>query len=193
MWLDKGYRKSFERDVRSVIKQYYSECEDGPRAGEWINPGNYFENPWFKPTRFFLSDENGAKLIMPASNDIDIWVNIEADISESDPDLTVGYALYTEDGILLYWTYQKDDVELNWPMLKEGRCILSSKIPRRYLNEGSYKIELIGGIHFKKWIFEPGINSPHIYLFIKGGLSDSSYWMIKRPGLLAPVFKWVCK
>jgi lipopolysaccharide transport system ATP-binding protein len=25
---------------------------------------------------------------------------------------------------------------------------------------------------------------------VQGGLSDSPYWMVKRPGLLAPVLDW---
>ena len=50
--------------------------------------------------------------------------------------------------------------------------------------------ELIGGLHFRKWFFEPGKSVATIYFEIRGGLSESPYWMNKRPGILAPVIKW---
>jgi lipopolysaccharide transport system ATP-binding protein len=53
-----------------------------------------------------------------------------------------------------------------------------------------YRLEVIGGLHHRQWLFEPGVNAPSIYLIIQGGLSDSPVWMIKRPGILAPVMPW---
>jgi lipopolysaccharide transport system ATP-binding protein len=58
------------------------------------------------------------------------------------------------------------------------------------LNEGNYRIELIGGLHFREWLFAPGLNAPHINLTIQGGLSESPYWIARRPGLLAPLLRW---
>jgi len=66
-----------------------------------------------------------------------------------------------------------------------------SKIPKRFFNEGLYRIELMVSLHFISWICEPGKNSPNIFLNIKGGLSDSAYWIAKRPGLLAPIIEWI--
>lgn len=63
-------------------------------------------------------------------------------------------------------------------------------MPKRFLNEGSYRIELIGSLHFREWILQPGVSAPSIYLTINGGLSDSPYWTVRRPGMLAPVFEW---
>jgi hypothetical protein len=40
------------------------------------------------------------------------------------------------------------------------------------------------------WLAEPENNAPHVTLAIQGGLSDSPYWMEKRPGLLTPVLDW---
>ena len=67
---------------------------------------------------------------------------------------------------------------------------MSSKIPKHLFNEGHYRIELIGGLHFRKWFFEPGKTAPSVSLEIRGGLSDSPYWMVKRPGTLAPIMEW---
>jgi lipopolysaccharide transport system ATP-binding protein len=58
------------------------------------------------------------------------------------------------------------------------------------LNEGEYRLELNLSLHFRDWFCQPGVNAPAIALMIQGGLSNSPYWMIRRPGLLAPVFQW---
>ena len=130
---------------------------------------------------------------MPVSNQSEIWIEIEGVIEEPDLSLTVGYAIYTEDGTLLYWSYQTDVEEAVWPQLRKGVNVLRSKVPERFLNDGSYNVELISSLHFKKWLCEPRKSSPSVYLTIQGGLSDSPYWMIKRPGILAPVIEWTAK
>ena len=78
----------------------------------------------------------------------------------------------------------------SWPKLKKGNNILRSKIPVNLLNEGYYRIELIGGLHFRKWLFEPLVNSPSVNLIIQGGLSQSPLWIQKRPGMIAPILAW---
>jgi lipopolysaccharide transport system ATP-binding protein len=188
--LDEGFMKRFTQDVPSLVKEYLFERDALIASSEWINSGNRFENPWFKPLRFFISDEHGNKQDMPVRNDSKIWVQIEAEIAQMDPALTIGYAIYAEDGTLLYWSYQTDESEDKWPKLKKGVCILRSRIPERFLNEGSYRIELLGSLHFRQWLLEPGVNAPSIHLTIQGGLSDSALWIMRRPGLIAPVIEW---
>lgn len=190
MLLSNGYVEKFERGVRSVIHKYLFDEGDEAKANDWINPGNEFQNPYFKPLRFFICDENGNKQSMPLSNNSEIWVQIDTEIETIDPALTVGYAIYSEEGTLLYWSYQTDDSEDKWPKLHKGFCSLRSRIPKRFLNEGTYKLELIGGLHFREWFFQPGREVPSIFIRIKGGLSDSPYWMIRRLGVLAPVMEW---
>ncbi len=190
--LERGRVVAINSDVRAVINEYlFGRGAESLAASEWINSESEFSNTWFKPLRFFLCDRHGARIRMPVSNDADMWVQIEADIETLDPALTIGYAIYSDTGALLYWSYQTDQSENQWPQLHCGRCILRGKIPQRLLNEGPYKVELIGSLHYRQWLFEPGVNAPSIYLQIQGGLSDSSYWMVKRPGILAPVIEWI--
>ncbi len=187
--LRQGRITNFGEDIRFIIEQYlFSDSEF--ESSEWRNEGTQFENSWFKPLRFFVSNEKGDASHMPVRNDSDIWVHIEADVRQLDAALTVGYAIYGDHGRLLYWSYQTDQVSDRWPQLKTGTCILKSKIPQHFLNEGKYQIELIGGLHFREWLFEPGRNAPTIFMTIQGGLSKSPLWMAKRPGLLAPVMDW---
>lgn len=190
MFLDRGEIRRFSAEVREVTRKYSSVTDEGRTPAKWQSSGNEFANPWFKPLQFQITDQQGNELVMPVHNDQEIWVTLEAEIAELDPALTIGYAIYSEDGTPLYWSYQTDDSEPNWPRLEKGVCTLRSKIPRRLLNEGDYRLDLLGGLHFRKWLFEPGKNVPSISLQIRGGLSDSPYWMARRPGVLAPALRW---
>jgi lipopolysaccharide transport system ATP-binding protein len=189
--LEQGRVKQTDSNVRELVRAYLLSLETEVRGNEWVNHGGQFENTWFRPLRFFIADASGNKRSMPVPNDSDIWITIEGEIQEIDAALTVGFAVYSENGTLLFWSYQTDGSEEQWPKLHKGLNILKGKIPRRFLNEGTFRIELIGGLHFKQWLFEPGRNAPFIYLGIQGGLSDSPHWMVKRPGVMAPVLEWV--
>jgi lipopolysaccharide transport system ATP-binding protein len=191
--LDKGTLKYLGKDVGKTIKNYLFGGSADNNPNEWLNTENEFANRAFNPIRFCITDSLCEVYHSPASNDSDIWIHIEAEIEELDQELTVGYAIYSNEGYLLYWSYQTDGVPDKWPKLQKGQNILRSKIPKRFLNEGTYKIELIGGLHFKQWLFEPGVNAPSIYLTIQGGLSDSPFWIIGRPGAIAPIMDWRVK
>jgi lipopolysaccharide transport system ATP-binding protein len=77
-----------------------------------------------------------------------------------------------------------------WPKMPAGPVNLTVTIPARFLNEGAYRIELLASLHFRAWILEPRTNVPSVRFAIRGGLSDSPYWLTKRPGQLAPVLAW---
>ena len=190
--LERGVVKKYDADVCSVIKEYLF----GPGSetkNEWVNPGKILENPWFKPLKLYLTNEHGDKHDGVFKNDTEIWLQVEGEIKQTEPALQIGYAIYSEEGNLLYWSCHTDVIEEEWPKLNNGYYVYRSQIPKRWLNEGMYRIELIVALYFKQWLSEPGKNAPSVYLTIQGGLSDSSYWMIRRPGLLAPVLRWDTK
>lgn len=190
--LDGGRIKADSTDLRGVIRDYLFGNEDAEIAAraQWIRTDSKLDNSWFSPQRFHLGDLNGNMMPMPVSNDADIWVHIEAEVADLDPALTIGYAVFSEGGELLYWSYQTDTAPEEWPAIQCGTIKLRCRIPARMLNEGVYRIELIGGLHHREWLFEPGKSAPQIFLNIQGGLSDSPLWTVKRPGLLAPVIPW---
>jgi lipopolysaccharide transport system ATP-binding protein len=191
--LEKGQMAMYETDVREVIKEYLFGGEEGGTVSSWVNTGEEYRNPWFTPRTFSLSDEEGLPLAMPVRNDAGMWVEIRGEVHRTDPALTLGYAVYSDEGTLLYWSYQTDGPEPGWPMLSEGAWTLRGRIPARFLNEGAYRIEMIGSLHFREWLFQPGVCAPFVTLVVKGGLSDSPYWTAKRPGLVAPVIDWVAR
>jgi lipopolysaccharide transport system ATP-binding protein len=190
IYLEQGKLVDFSKDVRAVIKNYLYGREGLPSQNSWVNAGAEFDNMWLKPLRFYIADEQGHLLNMPIRNDQEAWVYIEADIKMLDPGLTIGYALYAEDGSLLYWTYQTDDAANTQIKLRKGHFTMRCRMPKHFLNEGSYRLEMIASLHYRQWLLEPGRQAPAIYLTILGGLSASPLWVIKRPGLLAPVIAW---
>jgi lipopolysaccharide transport system ATP-binding protein len=104
--------------------------------------------------------------------------------------LKVGFLLFNEDSELLLESLTTDGPEARWPRLEPGMVELRCALPRRFLNEGSYRLELHCSLHHREWITRPGQNSPMVHFEIQGGLSDSPYWTSARPGLLAPEWVW---
>jgi lipopolysaccharide transport system ATP-binding protein len=188
--LEHGRVVRLDDDVRSVLKQYLFGEQSASLVAEWQNRDNEHRNPWFTPQRFFIADAQGGCHPIPVSNDDEFYVQIEGDIAQPEPSLTVGYAIYAEDGTLLYWSLQTDGDEPAWPKLDRGRCVIRSRVPARFLNEGAYRVELIASLHNRHWIMQPGVNAPQMTLVIQGGLSASPLWVAKRPGVLGPVLAW---
>lgn len=157
---------------------------------EWLNPGSDYDAPEFRPTRFALVDASGSRLAMPVSSEKDIFVELSFEVEDPNPLLTVGYAIYSDEWKLLYWSYQSDTAQDDWPLLHAGSNKIRSPFPRHLLNEGKYHIALLSSIHFQKWLVDPEKDAPRLDLWIQGGLSQSPYWQAKRPGIMAPICKW---
>lgn len=177
-------------DVRDTIQLYLTGDSLNDSNSKWINTKNQYVNQFFIPLSLTVEREDGHVITNNIANNEDAYVVITGDVQEKHSALCVGYALFDENNNLLYWSYNTDDTEEKWQSIKEGKNILRSKIPRRLLNEGIYRIELLISLHFISWICEPQKNSPSINFTIQGGLSDSPYWMIRRPGVLAPILTW---
>lgn len=166
--------------TENVIKNYLSKTKNDT-SEKWGNNGNEFENEYFKPEKFYVSKEK----------DDSLWVNIEATINKLDESLTMGYALYSEDNTLLYWSYQTDSNESDWPKLNTGYNKIKSRLPTEILNSGIYKIELIASLYFKEWIITPNKSNPTIFFNFSKKFNESKYWIQKRPGIITPNNKWV--
>ncbi|MCU1249572.1 MAG: transporter binding protein [Edaphobacter sp.] len=188
--LESGCVNIDSSDVRAAVTNYISGAAGATHASVWANENNSYQNPYFRPIRLAIVDDEGKDIRMPIRNDDDVWVEITGEVETADPALTIGYGIFDERGQLLYWTYQTDQPQVDWPVIKPGIVHLKSKFPNRILNEGNFRLEFLASLHFRTWVLEPGAGSPHIVLSIQGGLSESPYWMAKRPGLLAPVISW---
>jgi lipopolysaccharide transport system ATP-binding protein len=189
--LEKGKIVKDSKDVRGVIKEYLHVEKNSSNRYEWFKNEASKDNNLFQVEKMSLVDENKKVCTGSIRNDSNIELVIEATAKEISPGLTIGYAVYTEDNQLLYWSYQSDEDETKSFKINEpGKLVLSTKIPKHLFNEGSYRIEIIGGVHNSFWLFEPNKNNPEINFNVQGGLSTSPYWTTRRPGLLAPVIHW---
>ncbi|HHB51863.1 MAG TPA: ATP-binding cassette domain-containing protein, partial [Saprospiraceae bacterium] len=186
MLLDNGKLAKKSMNVREVIHEYLAYDKNDTNQSEWINLSNRFGDRHFQLTYFGIQNDKDNAVTQAVKNNDEIKVVIEGKIEQLDKALQVGYALYDEENILLYWSIFNDSAEKNWPEVKKGSNKFISQIPKRFLNEGTYRLEVIAALYFRYWIIEPQKNSPSIFLTVQGGLSDSPYWMIRRPGILAP-------
>lgn len=189
--IEKGKITMDTTDVSGAIKSYLQTSEGSTQGYKWTQEKDPVPtNDFYNPTEMYLSNEDRSVCDGPIRNDENISIVIKGNIKKFDPLMTIGYSIFSSEGSLLYWSVQTDQNEENWPKIKEGSFTLKSKIPKHFFNEGAYRIELIGGLNDRLWLFAPGSNVPTINFSIKGGLSESPYWTTKRPGLLAPIVTW---
>jgi lipopolysaccharide transport system ATP-binding protein len=189
--LAKGILVADTQDVSRGVKQYLHDIDNSTMLTEWENPGALFQNPWFQPLKFGLYDNAGLPVSQVLTRNEKIQIIIEGIVKVTNSSLCVGYALYTEDGMLLYWSYHTDQMntqsELN-PL--SGNISLSSILPLTLLNNGIYLIELLSSLHNTEWLTHPNVNAPKIFFNLEGAPSASPYWLQKRPGLIAPALLW---
>ncbi len=172
-----------------TINRYMGDQSKGTTSWSYTKE-RFSDEPAFTPLKFELVDKALMVLNGTVSADVEIGVLIEGEVTIANPMLTVGFALYTTQNQLLWWSLQTDTETSQWPSLKVGRNRLICWIPPHLLNEGSYRCELIVSIHFAKWVSQPLVNAPALRFDVRGELSESPYWINARPGLMAPILKF---
>ncbi len=191
--LEHGRIKTQTTDVAKAIRDYSVGADDDATVTMWKANDPAADQPlgnnFFKPTRFFLSDATGQPLPAVLRGDSDIWLQVEGDIESLDSGLGLGYALSDANGVYIYWSYHTDTPESDWPALRNGKQTLRTKLPRQFLPEGRYRIELAASLYYRDWILEPGKNSPSIGFEILGGVTNSPYWM-GRHAVTSPILPW---
>ncbi len=174
-------------DIRLATHDYLGF--GAARFATWRNPAPSSSKLPVVPLGLHLhtNDDQVAPAIV--TNDEPLWVVVDIELKALDPALTFGYALHTEDGQLLYCSYQTDCREVDWPRLSKGTLRLKTPLPRRLLNEGNYRLEFMSRFHGRQWLTPPG-SGPTMCFSVQGGLCDSPLWQERRPGILAPVLPW---
>jgi lipopolysaccharide transport system ATP-binding protein len=188
--LEEGRIKEHGTDVRSIISNYLFGSNERLKTSVWENIGNKIINDYFKPSIMYISDIHGIKSEMPLSNDKDFYLNIIGETKELNPILEISYVVYNEDNYEIYASSLIDKPMNKTPKLKCGSNHLRTKIPKRFLNEGTYRITLCICLHNQCFICDPLKNEAYILISIKGGLSDSPFWIERRVGVMAPVLDW---
>jgi lipopolysaccharide transport system ATP-binding protein len=189
--LDAGRVQGFGDDVRGLIASHVGTLLGESSTSAWTNKSNILNHAVMQPLYFAVESSHGQPLIAPVRNDDPLAVVIRANVRRPDPSLKIGFSLFNESSQLLLLSMTTDGPEESWPRLSTGEIELQCALPKRFLNEGTYRLELHCSLHCREWIAQPERNSPAIQFTIRGGLSDSPYWLDgPRPGLLAPEWKW---
>jgi lipopolysaccharide transport system ATP-binding protein len=191
LYLEGGRLEGSYDNVRMGISAYLRSVDHAAGRTAWLNTGSDYHNEYFVPQRLEVSSLNDRWQYDEAfSNNYPIQVLIEGAILRADPAQNVGIAVYDENDLLLFWSFSSDAEEEHWPTMKVGPIALRTVIPQHFLNEGTYRLELLASHHHRAWLLEPGTNVPSVTFSIRGGLSNSPHWDRKRAGILAPVLNW---
>lgn len=176
--------------AQDVVSDYFNRNNNSTNTS-WVYDANdiRIKNEILTPLRLSLLDASGRVIPPIVSRFREVYVKLELMLHRIPANLTLGVSLFKQDGTLLFRTQHTDVDEAKWPQLKIGRNILRMKMPMEILNEGDYMVVLDCSLH-KKWLFNPFENGVSVKFGIKGGLSDSPYWIKGRAGLLAPIIYW---
>ena len=191
VYLEQGKLMCLETDIRSVITRYLSLDQVTDERVEWVNKDQQkLNSSYFTPLRIRLSNQAGTKAGASFSGDEDIWLHVEGVIESYDPGLTLGYALYDANGHSLYWSFTIDVPEEERVSLVPGKVQVATKIPKQFLNEGSYRLDFAASLHNRTWLIEPAVTSPGLAFKVQGRVSDSPQYTKPRNTILAPIFAW---
>ena len=176
-------------DVETIINSYLSLGDEKPSYLE-REALTSFDNEYFQNLNFGLVDKVGNKITNYVKNTDEVYVEFHFNLLKKEEDLNIGIAVFDKNEQLLFWSFNTDvnPKFLQHPELGENKYRI--KLQQNLLNEDEYTVTLMTSIHFKKFINEPKVNSPEIALNIMGGLSESTYWVSRRRGVLAPVLEY---
>ncbi|MGV7005910.1 ABC transporter ATP-binding protein [Desulfovibrio sp. QI0442] len=141
------------------------------------------------PLSMKIVDEDGMIVSSVHGSRDSLYLVIEFELHEIASSFTIGCACFDQEKNDFFWSYTTDAAEKMWPKLKLGKNTLKAKLPQGVLNKGTYTFHLMASYHFIKWIIEPG-QGPSVSVDIDGGYSDSPFWQVSRPSVIAPTLVW---
>jgi lipopolysaccharide transport system ATP-binding protein len=193
VWLQAGKLVEDNSHVQEVMSKYLYDSKETNLIPAWYKDISAISNHYFDLISLKLIDLSGQTAPSIFSRDMNINLQIEAQISQFDAGLNVGYIIYSDEGRVVYESCCTDTSEKDWPKLSVGHNLLITTLPKKLLNEGSYSIEVMASLHNRQWLIEPGKSSNRIGFKVAGGLSDSPIWLTKRRGVIAPIIPWFRK
>lgn len=194
--MDKGHLTLDTPDVSAGIKQYMNAYHEATAFAEWKNDIKYdknkrFNNTYFTPQRFGLYEHDGSPVHGTVTRSDDVYVEIEGDIETPDNSLCVGFALYTQEGMELFRSFQTDLLGSSEeiPVLN-NHVRLRAKLPLEILNNGDYRLMLIALLHNRQWLINIDNNTPSVDFSLDGLINSSPYCLERRPGFFAVNIPW---
>ncbi|APF39526.1 hypothetical protein BOQ54_18765 (plasmid) [Chelatococcus daeguensis] len=190
IWLERGQVREDSREVHDVCGRYLLGGSGGLKGAYIAAEDGALENEYFSLQSFRVCDPEGSTIEGPTQNDQSITIEIKVDIKRPSDPLSFGVSIANADGQVCFWTFTNDSAQEQWPVLTSGINVLRCNIPRRFLNEGEYVVELLASLQRVRWLWPPGQSKCVVQFSVSGGLSDSPFWYSARPGVVAPVLQW---
>ncbi len=122
--------------VRDIVKQYLQGSGTEDEASVWVNSTRQHDGPYFMPRRFAVVDAGTGESVAQIARTDELMVQIEGEIKTLDTALTIGYALFDEAGTMLYWSYQTDLAQDEWPKLPLGPLPSPEPLAHRMAQRG---------------------------------------------------------
>ena len=181
------------KDVTAGIKLYMNTNHEAKAFAEWLNDANNikFKNPYFTPRRFGLYYADKQPVQKSITRSDKVYVEIEGDIETPDSALCVGFALYTQDGLELFRSFQTDLLNSAGELkILDKHVTLRAALPVNYLNLGDYRLMLIAALHNRQWLINIDNNTPSADFTLDGLINNSPYCLDRRPGFMAVNLDW---
>jgi lipopolysaccharide transport system ATP-binding protein len=185
--LEQG-KLTMEGDVASVASHYLASVEspdDGRKR--WLGLDTRPGDDLCRILEVRVTGEDGE----PAGSLFSsgpINLEVEFDLASLNPAFTVGFDVFTADGVLVFTSYHRDPVEEEQPRFAPGRNALRCAIPPGLLNSGRYVLNLRVSLHNRRWIaFEESV----LHFDVIADHGDSLFLNAQaRSGVILPVLGW---
>ena len=189
--LDKGQVLNF--DATPNIVSYYLQ-KNSHYTTEWLSQNHSelaqsLENPFFSLHRLALTNELGHLIdshIGIATEQI--FVQIEGFVKQRSNLLNIGFIVLGIDQTPFFMSYQTDGHEMEGVDIQEGFVRLRASVNLTQLNEGSFSIQFLCGLHCVKMLYAD--ESICVNFNLIGLRGQSHYYTKRRNFLLSPYIKW---
>lgn len=182
--LEKGRVLRYDDDIQNSIKYYlYGEIsENVNNVIHWENDGTK-GNAYFRPNTIDLisSDKN-----ITASSDLQI--KLDYTIEEPASNLAFEFFIYTAETNQLVFSVSPF-YSIEGFVAKKGRHVAICKLPKNFLNDMRYRVELQAHLFCQRWVLEPNVSSPNLYFYVN---SKKNYTPFLRDSgeVCAPAVEW---
>jgi lipopolysaccharide transport system ATP-binding protein len=174
--------------TQDVIREYLSAGgEPGSGEREWKDPDDRPGDENVRLRAMRLRTEAG-QVIDQFESGRPVTVEMEFEVLKEHPDLTVGFDLLKDDGVVVLRSLQ-NDVE-GAVTLRPGINVLRAVIPGGLLNAGRLGVAPRISIFRKKWIVQSGPAVEFDLVFTHGRSTYMEYFDRWRNGLIAPILEW---
>lgn len=117
-----------------------------------------------------------------------VWFTMQIEVRRDAGDISAGMALYDDEERLVYQSFHPDDGTQR--LLLPGGHALRVRVPVELLHPGQYRIKPLILGNTQTPIIGETDDGPAVYFDLQGRISNSSRWIRRRPGAIAPRLGW---